>query len=364
MTEARLDSHAWLLARLTRCLPTMSDRSAMTCDPSTSSCAGHRVLCVGDATADIFTAPIQALPRPGEVELTGQIAFFPGGNALNTAVALKRLGEQVSFVGSVGEDWLGNLLLDQLGKIGLNLDGVRREPGGATPASIMFRVHGEDRRFIHGLGVATGFKGEHLPLELVPEHGVLMVGGYLKLRSWNDAALATTLRHARQRHCTVVLNVCIAHEEKIDTNRCLRLLPDVGVFVLNEDEAGVLTGESDPAAQASALRHAGANRVVITRGGKGLFADDGSIVVRMGVFSVPLVDPSGCGDCFTAGLIAGLLRRWDWVRTLSFASAVGALGATALGCTSGVPAFEEVEKFLFDKAATLSVSVAEREAGG
>jgi sugar/nucleoside kinase (ribokinase family) len=341
----------------------MTDRSAMIDDHTALPSSGHRVLCVGDATADIFTAPIQAVPCPGEVELTEAIAFFPGGNALNTAVALKRLGERVGFVGSVGDDWLGNLLLDQLGKIGLNLDGVRREPGGATPASIMFRVHGEDRRFIHGLGVATGFTGEHLPLELIPEQGVLMVGGYLKLQSWNDDALASMMRLARQRDCTVVLNVCIAREEKIDTSRCLHLLPDVDVFVLNEDEAGMLTGETDPAAQAYVLRHAGANRVIITRGAKGLLADDGSIVVRMGVFSVPLVDPSGCGDCFTAGLIAGLLRPWDWVRALTFASAVGALGATALGCTSGVPAFEEVEKFLSDNAATLSVSAAKRDAG-
>ncbi|OHB79474.1 MAG: hypothetical protein A2Z25_14255 [Planctomycetes bacterium RBG_16_55_9] len=66
----------------------------------------------------------------------------------------------------------------------------------------------------------------------------------------------------------------------------------------------------------------------------------------MGVFKVPLVDPSGCGDCFTAGLIAALLRGWDTVRTLEFASAAGALGATALGCTDGVPSFAQVERFL------------------
>ena len=65
------------------------------------------------------------------------------------------------------------------------------------------------------------------------------------------------------------------------------------------------------------------------RGGQGLYADDGERTIEMGAFSMPQVDPSGCGDCLTAGWVAGLLRAWDLVRVLEFGSAVGALGATA-----------------------------------
>jgi len=95
--------------------------------------------------------------------------------------------------------------------------------------------------------------------------------------------------------------------------------------------------------------------VVITRGRQGLYADDGQRIVEMGIFQVPLVDPSGCGDCFTAGLIAALLRGWDTTRVLEFASAVGALGATAMGCTEGVPSFDAVERFLKENRVTASV---------
>jgi sugar/nucleoside kinase (ribokinase family) len=296
--------------------------------------------------ADLFAHPPARLPEPGEVGLTERISFFPGGNALNTAVALKKLGEPVSFVGCLGDDAFGDLLLSELEKIGLDLRGVRREANGSTPATLIYRSKGEDRRFLHTLGVGDRFTGEDVPAELIPEDGVLLAGGYLKLRAWNDEALRQTFRLARERQSTTVLNVCIPHGDGVDTDRCLRLLPDVDVFLPNEDEARLITGETEPRMQAQALRRAGAKRVIITRGGQGLLADDGKQVVRMSAFSVPTVDPSGCGDCFTAGLIAALRHQWGFVDALKCASAVGALGATALGCTSGVPPFSEVERFL------------------
>ena len=65
---------------------------------------------------------------------------------------------------------------------------------------------------------------------------------------------------------------------------------------------------------------------------------------------------TGLSDCFTAGLIAALLRDWDMVRILEFGSAVGAIGATALGCTDGVPSFEEVERFLKENKVDICIN--------
>lgn len=306
----------------------------------------RKVLCVGDLVADIFASPLARLPEPGELVLAERIAVFPGGNALNTAVALSRLGEQVAIAGSVGDDALGRLLLDQMQMLGLAIRGVRREPEGRTASTFIVRAEGEDRRFIHSLGVAATFTGEHVSSDLIPDNGLMLVGGYLKLGAWNDTVLADLMHCARERHCTVVLNICIAQDSGVDPKRCLPLLEHVDVFVPNEDEARILTGETTPACQAKALRRAGARMVVITRGNQGLYADDGERTVEMGIFQVPLVDPSGCGDCFTAGFIAAFLRGWDMIRVLEFGSAVGAIGATALGCTDGVPSFATMERFI------------------
>lgn len=305
-----------------------------------------RILCVGDMVADIFASPMSRLPHPGEIILTDDIAVFPGGNALNTALALRKLGEPVTMAGSVGDDALGALLLSQLESAGLDGRGVRQELNGQTASTLIIRARGEDRRFIHALGVAAEFTGEHVSHDLIPDRGIALIGGYLKLGAWNDKVLADVMCSARRRHCRVVLNVCIAQDSGVDPQRCLRLLKHVDVFVPNEDEAGILTGLTTPVDQARALLGAGAGTVVITRGPSGLYANDGQRELEMPAFPVEQVDPSGCGDCFTAGLVAALLRDWDLVQVLEFGSAVGALGVTALGCTTGVPSFAEVEQFI------------------
>lgn len=314
------------------------------------------ILCIGDMCADIFASPLTRLPEPGELALTDEIAVYPGGNALNTAIALRRLGEPAAIAGSVGDDALGGLLLDQLRSLGLDTRGVRREPQGRTATTIILRAEGEDRRFIHALGVAADFTGEYVSPDILPDNGIVLVGGYLKLGAWNDDTLADLLGESRRRNCLNVLNVCIAQDSGVDVSRAVHLLKHVDVFVPNEDEALILTGETSLASQAQALRRTGAATAIITRGQQGLYADDGDRTVEMGVFDVPLVDPSGCGDCFTAGLLAALSRDWDLARVLEFASAVGALGATALGCTNGVPSFAEVQQFVKENDVEVSVN--------
>lgn len=320
--------------------------STLSNSSSASDPSACRVLCVGDMGADLLARPVARLPGPGEVGVTEEIGFFPGGNALNIAVALRRLGEPVRVAGCVGDDALGDLLVAELSKLGLDLRGVRREAGAATPSTMIYRAEGEDRRFLHARGAGDRFTGEGVSAALMPEGGVLVVGGYLKLRSWREEALRRMLREARARGCSTVLNVCIPEHGELEVGRCLRLLPEVDVFVPNEDEARRLTGADEPGVQARALRAAGARRVIVTRGAAGLYADDGQQTVQMGGYRVPLVDPSGCGDCFVAGLVAGWLRQRDWRDVLRLASAAGAISATRLGCTTAIPGFEEVERFV------------------
>lgn len=309
-----------------------------------------RVLCVGDMVADILARPVGCLPGPGEVGVTEEVAFAPGGNALNTALALRRLGQGVRFVGAVGEDALGDLLVSSLERAGVGVEGVSRMEGVSTPTTLIYRQEGEDRRFLHAMGAAERFTGEGIEEGWIPEGGVLYVGGYLKLRRWDDGALVELFRAARRRGSRVVLNVCIPGGGHVDVRRCLGVLSEVDLFLPNEDEARVITGEEDVEFQARVLREAGARRVVITRGARGLYGVGDGRVVRMGVFDVPVVDPSGCGDCFTAGLITSWLRGGDFLESLRFGSGVAAMGAMALGCTAGVPEASEVERFMVGRS--------------
>jgi sugar/nucleoside kinase (ribokinase family) len=82
--------------------------------------------------------------------------------------------------------------------------------------------------------------------------------------------------------------------------------------------------------------------VIITMGSEGSLVRSPTDTRRLTAPSVDVVDGSGAGDAFTAGLIVGILEGWPLEQSLRFASAAGALACTALGCTDGIPDRQQV----------------------
>ena len=81
---------------------------------------------------------------------------------------------------------------------------------------------------------------------------------------------------------------------------------------------------------------------VVTMGADGLLVRTATRTGRVPGPSVQVVDASGAGDAFAAGLIVGLLEGWELERALVFASKAGALACTALGCSAGISDREQV----------------------
>jgi sugar/nucleoside kinase (ribokinase family) len=124
------------------------------------------------------------------------------------------------------------------------------------------------------------------------------------------------------------------------------LLPHVDVFLPNNHEAGLITGESDPLRQAEVFRRLGVGTVVITRGDEGAVLVREGLRLRSGVFPVTYVDGSGGVDAFDAGYIYGLLRDLGPEDCLRVASALGASCVRAIGTTPGVFTRAECETFV------------------
>jgi len=127
-------------------------------------------------------------------------------------------------------------------------------------------------------------------------------------------------------------------------------LPWTDIFHCNADEAGSFVGERDPVRAAAAIRRLGAKTVLVTLGGEGSVAAAAGSVCRLPAFAVPVVDPTGAGDAFSAGVVLSihrLIRRGrtaadldeaDWRGILLYASACGAVCATGIGTTTAVQA--------------------------
>jgi sugar/nucleoside kinase (ribokinase family) len=124
------------------------------------------------------------------------------------------------------------------------------------------------------------------------------------------------------------------------------LLQEIDYFLPNEDEALRLTGKDDPWQMLAQLLDWGVGMVLLTQGKKGVIAGQAGQWWQSGIFHMDMLDPSGSGDAFTAGIITGVLEGFDIPRMLRFASALGASAVRALGTTDGVFNRQEAEQFI------------------
>jgi sugar/nucleoside kinase (ribokinase family) len=129
-------------------------------------------------------------------------------------------------------------------------------------------------------------------------------------------------------------------------SRLEKLLPHVDVFLPNNHEAELITGEREPTRQAERFRDLGVKTVIITLGGEGSVLLGEGVRLKAGTYPTTMVDGSGGGDAFAAGYIYGLLQGWSPVECLKVASALGASCVRAVGTTTSVFTRPECEQFL------------------
>jgi len=311
------------------------------------------VLCAGIVVADIFVPPLASLPVAGELRATDDFLLAPGGCAANTAIVLSRLGVRAAVAGKVGQDVFGDFLEQDLRQRGIDTGSLSRSPHRSTSKTVVLTVEGEDRRFLHTVGANADFGVEDIDPSVIGRGDVFYVGGYFVLPGLEGGALADLCASARDSGARTILDVAVpSGGERISLDRLAEILPHIDLFVPNGDEARALTGEEDPDRQAKRLRQAGAAAVVVTMGPEGSFFLDADRSIFVAAPKVDVVDGSGAGDAFTAGLIAAWLEGWDMKRAIPFASVLGASACTRLGCTTGVFDRPEAERFVVEHALT------------
>jgi sugar/nucleoside kinase (ribokinase family) len=222
-----------------------------------------------------------------------------------------------------------------------------------TSQTVILLVENQDRRYLHAFGANQAFTVDHIDRQWVSGLRLLYVGGLFAMPGVRTEALGDLLRFCRSRGIVTVVDVVIPQQGAAAGEMAL-LLPHVDYFLPNDDEARRLTGCRDPMDQLHSLRAQGVQAVVITRGQDGALAGRGGEFWRCPTYPVQVLDPSGSGDAFAAGIITGALAGWDMPATLRYASALGASATRAIGTTDGVFTADEAEAFV--AARTLEVA--------
>jgi sugar/nucleoside kinase (ribokinase family) len=303
------------------------------------------VLCAGIIVADHVCTPIDHLPAAGELVMADRLLLTIGGCAANVAVDLAKMEVSAGVVGRVGGDVFGAVVIDMLRAASVDTTSVQISPGADTSQTLIVNVVGQDRRFIHTFGANAEFRAADIPLERVKNCRVLYLGGYLVVPKITQEELVPVFAAARQAGARTVLDVVTPGPADY-LARLDKLLAHVDVFMPNDHEAELMTGERDPVRQAECFRKLGAGTVIITQGGAGAVLVGPKVRLRSGAFTMPFVDGSGGGDAFAAGYICGMLRGEDEAGCLRIASALGASCVRAVGTTTSVFTRRECQGFL------------------
>lgn len=259
------------------------------------------VVVVGDVATDVV-AVLDGTPAPGS-DRPAAIRTRGGGAGANVAVHLAHLGTEVRMVGCVGDDPAGVGLVAELTSAGVR-PAVRTVPGGAT-GTIVSLVEPDGQR---SMLADRGANLELAPGDVaVPDIGHLYLSGYTLLHPRPRVAGLAALASAVAAGATISLDpASTAPLAAYGVDRWLADTAPATLVLPNADEARLLTGCTDPAdaARALAARHP---VVAVKLGADGALWASGDVLVHRPARKTTVVDTTGAGDAFAAGLLAAWL---------------------------------------------------------
>ncbi len=280
-----------------------------------------------------------------------------GGGPVGTAcVAASRLGARVGFIGTVGNDLVGELKTRFLADYGVDLshlvpvDSPERQVVG-----VYVHAQSGERLF----SVLAGLHTTPLPVAAL-DRAYITSARFLHLDGfYHDCALQA----AQWMHETGG-RVCIDCRRTGDLTvpaPTLELLRHVDILVCGNGFCRALTGEAGIERAGPAALAYGPQVVVETHGEAGSFTFTGDEAFHTPACAVEVLDTTGAGDVFHGAYLVGQLHGWDLRQTAQFAAAASALKCTKLGGRRGIPTYAETIRFLEERGVALPDG---EEAGG
>jgi sugar/nucleoside kinase (ribokinase family) len=161
-----------------------------------------RVVSLGVHIVDVLGRPVTEIPPRQDLALLDEIRMTVAGTAVGTAIDLAKLEMDVSAIGAIGEDSLGDFLTATMVSYGIHTEGLVRKRGVQTSATMLpIRPNGE-RPALHALGANAELTAADIDLELIRDARYLHVGGTPLLRKLDGKPLRGILEYAKNHSVT------------------------------------------------------------------------------------------------------------------------------------------------------------------
>lgn len=298
----------------------------------------NKILIIGSTNVDLIARVLQ-LPRPGET--VGDALFMQahGGKGANQAVAAARLGGDVGFVSSLGDDAAAAALRAQFAADGIDTSALFTVGDAPTGTALIFVAQDGE----NSIAVAPGANRRLTRERIDAVADRIAAADYLLLQleiPLDTVAYAIELAH--RAGTKVVLNPAPAMPLPDE------LLAKVDLITPNRTESETLTGiavhtAGDAARAADVLLRKGVRQVIVTLGADGALIRTAAGVEHVPAPRVTPVDTTAAGDVFNGALLVALAEQRSLEEAVRFAARCASVSVTRMGAQTSIPWRREIE---------------------
>lgn len=306
-----------------------------------------KIICVGNAVVDIIVKNGPDATPDGMTQFAETIDMHLGGDAVNEAIALAAMENDVHLYTVIGDDNLGSAFMTMASSAGIPTDGILRDPDHATTATVVtVGVNGEHGCMTLRDGAAGNMRYNkdmfHIDFTGARIFSVASLYWSKGQRSDDLTELFKAAKDAgAQTSADMVLDQ--SHMTLADIEDAL---PYVDYLVPSLHEARYFTGRQEPEEIAQEFHRRGVRTVVLKLGAEGVFASRDGKTYREGSIADKVVDTLGGGDNFVAGFLCGIADGKDLEEALLFGSAAAAIAISQYGASGAIRSKKQVQDYL------------------
>jgi len=305
------------------------------------------ILCVGQLVTDVLAVDVEYTDLGQDTTAVDKISLQSGGDSMNVAIALAKLGSSVGFCGKTGNDIFGEFLRGEFINNDVDIRGLTTTEKTGTSTCIVLINSAGNRVFLYSRSANACLSDEDIDDSLLNECKHLHISGTFGLPEMDAGGSFRLLKRAKSLGKSTSMDVTWDN-----TGRWMTvvepMLPYIDLFLPSENEASRICGTSSPEKMAVLLREKGVGMAVIKLGGKGAYVDSGSEKFYQPAYPVTVVDTTGAGDSFVAGFLSQYIRGASLRYCTKFAAAVASYSIMAVGATANIPDEETVIKKIED----------------
>lgn len=312
------------------------------------------IYCIGEALIDFL--PTVKGTRLEDVETFSRA---PGGGPANISVACAKLGAKSAFIGKVGDDAFGRLIIETLRDCGVDTTYTTQTAEANTTLAFVTRKADGDKDFVfcRKPGADMLLSEDDIPDDLFKKGDILQFDSLSLVESPSKYAHKKAIRLARNAGAVISFDPNVRLDLWADHDECkrtiLEFLPLADILKMSLDEMPFIFDSEDEREVAKRCLGLGLKAVVITRGadGSAFFTPDFESEIE--TLDVQVEDTTGAGDAYIGAMLSKIAGKKledmlnpDSIRELMrFSNAVGAITTTKKGGITAIPTLSQIEDF-------------------